>query len=242
MRVERCSHEYGTLCSHDGSIAPMPMGGGAPMHGRSAPMHGSIAPMHGRGCSHGWEGVLPSMGALCSHAWERCSHGHGSDAPIMGAQRSIRMGAASLTHGSRAPMSWERRSHVMGAGPKRGRSAPMGSRYGSTSGPAPMHGRGGSHDMGAGRNFWVSGVPGLPSASRDTIIIVDSRYRYSTTELLARPLAADASYNRGVNCLSTSIDASRRRLAHGSTPAAASDVAPTTWRLAEGPRTTHGPR
>ena len=52
MRVERCSHEYGTLCSHDGSIAPMPMGGGAPMHGRSAPMHGSIAPMHGRGCSH----------------------------------------------------------------------------------------------------------------------------------------------------------------------------------------------
>ena len=71
-------------------------------------MDGSIAPMHGRGCSHGWEGVLPSMGALCSHAWERCSHGHGSDAPIMGAQRSIRMGAASLTHGSRAPMSWER--------------------------------------------------------------------------------------------------------------------------------------
>ena len=88
-------------------------------------MDGSIAPMHGRGCSHGWEGVLPSMGALCSHAWERCSHGHGSDAPIMGAQRSIRdgsglphawepcshaMGAALPWHGSRSK-TWEKRSH-----------------------------------------------------------------------------------------------------------------------------------
>ena len=113
MRVERCSHEYGTLCSHDGSIAPMPMGGGAPMHGRSAPMHGSIAPMHGRGCSHGWEGVLPSMGALCSHAWERCSHGHGS----------------------RVPMTWEQVQNV-------GEALPWGADMGALLDPLPCMGGG----------------------------------------------------------------------------------------------------
>ena len=66
-------------------------------------MDGSIAPMHGRGCSHGWEGVLPSMGALCSHAWERCSHGHGSRDP-MSLERALPW------HGSRSK-TWEKRSH-----------------------------------------------------------------------------------------------------------------------------------
>ena len=106
-------------------------------------MHGRGAPMHGRGCSHGWEGVLPSMGALCSHAWERCSHGHGSDAPIMGAQRSIRMGAASLRrmgavlpcHGSGAPMAWEQVQNV-------GEALPWGADMGALLDPLPCMGGG----------------------------------------------------------------------------------------------------
>ena len=135
---------------------------------------GRCAPMMGASLPCPWEGVLPCMGGVlpCMGALLPCMGGgapmHRRGAPMgMGAMlpswehsAPYAMGAASLTHGSRAPMPWERRSHGMGAGPKRGRSAPMGSRYGSTSGPAPMHGRGGSHDMGAGRNFWVSGAEG----------------------------------------------------------------------------------
>ena len=106
-------------------------------------MDGSIAPMHGRGCSHGWEGVLPSMGALCSHAWERCSHGHGSDAPIMGAQRSIRDGSGlphawepcSHVMGARAPMSWEQVQNV-------GEALPWGADMGALLDPLPCMGGG----------------------------------------------------------------------------------------------------
>ena len=115
MREGGRSHAYGALCSHDGSIAPMPMGAplpcmgaqrshgwehplpsmGAPppMHGSDAPIHGSTPPMHG----------------------STPSHGHGSDAPIMGAQRPILMGAALHPHGSAPPMHGSRAPMHMGA-------------------------------------------------------------------------------------------------------------------------------
>jgi hypothetical protein len=58
----------------------------------------------------------------------------------------------------------------------------MGSRYGSTSGPAPMHGRGGSHDMGAGRNFWVSGTARRGRTEKGGGLLASSTDRSTRTE------------------------------------------------------------
>ena len=82
----------------------------------------------------GMGAMLPSWEHSAPYAWER---------------PPSRMGAVLPCHGSGAPMAWEQVQNV-------GEALPWGADMGALLDPLPCMGGGGSHDMGAGRNFWVS--------------------------------------------------------------------------------------